>query len=79
MVAPKLGQLNELIQHGVTGLLYEPGDLTAFAESVHALLLNPERRNVMAENARRHAVASLSWESVVGQAVEIISGTIQAA
>jgi glycosyltransferase involved in cell wall biosynthesis len=79
VVAPRLGQLNELIQHGVTGLLYEPGDLNGFAESVHALLSDPEQRSVMAENARRHAVARLSWESVVGQAVGIISETLQAA
>jgi glycosyltransferase involved in cell wall biosynthesis len=79
VVAPRLGQLNELIEHGVTGLLYEPGNLNAFAQSVHGLLSDPQRRSMMAENARRHAVARLSWESVVGQAVGIISETLQAA
>ena len=79
VVAPRLGQLNELIEHGVNGLLYDPGDLNAFAENVHVLLSDPEQRSVMGKNARRHAVASLSWENVVGQAIGIISETLQAA
>lgn len=72
VVAPRLGQLNELIDHGVTGLLYEPGDLDAFVGSVHSLLSDSSRRTVMGANARRHAVTSLSWDSVVGRAVKIM-------
>jgi len=79
VVAPRLGQLNELIEHGVNGLLYEPGDLNALAESIHVLLSDSARRSVMGKNARRHAVARLSWESVVGQAIGIMSEALQAA
>src|SRR3989440_4685324 len=69
VVAPRLGQLNELIDHGVTGLLYDAGDLDAFVESMHSLLSDPTRRIVMGANARRHAVASLSWDSVAARAL----------
>jgi len=72
VVAPRLGQLNELIDHGVTGLLYDAGDLNALVESLHSLLSDPRRRIAMGANARRHAVASLSWDSVVARAVKIM-------
>src|SRR5207237_10301962 len=73
VVASGLGQLNELIGYGVTGLLYDAGDLDAFVESMDSRLSDPRRRIVMGANARRHAVASLSWDSVVARAVKIMS------
>ncbi len=79
VVAPRLGQLRDLIIEGVTGLLYEPGDLNAFVGSLQALLSDPDRRATLGENARRHAVANLSWESVVRRAVGLMSRPQQAA
>jgi glycosyltransferase involved in cell wall biosynthesis len=79
VVAPRLGQLNELIDHGVTGLLYEPGDLDAFVGSMHSLLSDSNRRAVMGAHARRHAVMNLSWDSVVGRAVKIMAQPPRAA
>jgi glycosyltransferase involved in cell wall biosynthesis len=73
VVAPRLGQLTELITHGVTGLLYEAGDVDGLAANVQALLADPRRRAAMGENARRHAVTSLSWDHVVARAVQIMA------
>lgn len=73
VVAPRLGQLTELITHGVTGLLYEPGNPAGLADSVQALLSDPSRRAAMGANARRHAVTSLSWDNVVARAVELMA------
>lgn len=72
VVAPRLGQLTELITHGVTGLLYEAGEAEGLADSLQALVSDPARRAAMGANARRHAVTSLSWDDVVARAVEIM-------
>ena len=79
VVAPSLGQLKDLIENGVTGLLYEPGDLISFVDCLETLLLDPSRLAALGENARRYAVANLSWESVVQRALQIISKPLQAA
>ncbi len=73
VVAPRIGQLSDLIEDGVTGLLYPPGDLAAFTACLHRLLANPAERNRMAVNARQQAERTLSWESVVHRALAIIS------
>jgi glycosyltransferase involved in cell wall biosynthesis len=79
VVAPRLGQLAELIEHGVTGLLYNPGDLGACVASVSRLLTDPARRLEMGAEARRQAMASMSWDSVVQRAVEIMTQPVRAA
>jgi glycosyltransferase involved in cell wall biosynthesis len=73
VVAPRIGQLSDLIEDGGTGLLYPPGDLAAFTACLHRLLANPTERNRMAVNARQQAERTLSWESVVHRALAIIS------
>jgi glycosyltransferase involved in cell wall biosynthesis len=79
VVAPRLGQLTDLIRDGVTGLLYPPGDRLAFVDHVDGLLSDPTRRRAMGDRARDDAVARLSWERVVGQAVVIMGKARQAA
>ena len=73
VVAPRLGQLTELITHGVTGLLYEAGDVDGLARSLQALLSDPHRRAAMGAHARQHAVTTLSWDNVVARAVQIMA------
>jgi len=77
VVAPRLGQLNDLIEDGATGLLYQPGDLDAFAGSVQALLSDPGRRETMGRKARRFATANLSWDSVARRSAGIMSEALQ--
>ncbi|MFW5926229.1 MAG: glycosyltransferase family 4 protein [Myxococcota bacterium] len=50
------GAFPELIDPGTHGLLCPPGDATAFARAIDALLGAPERRRAMGEQARRRAV-----------------------
>jgi glycosyltransferase involved in cell wall biosynthesis len=53
VVASRVGGLPELIDHGRTGLLIEPGDEMDLAESLLALLSDPERSREMSEAGRR--------------------------
>lgn len=55
VVATRVGGISELIRHGREGLLVEPGDSEAVAENVASLLQDDERREEMAQAARKRA------------------------
>jgi glycosyltransferase involved in cell wall biosynthesis len=64
VVAPEIGQLPDLIQNGVTGLLYPPGDAETFAAHVIELLENPQRRIRMGRKAASIAADEFSWNRI---------------
>jgi len=53
-VATAVGGVPELIQHEQTGYLVPPGDPTALAGALAALLMDSARRQAMGQAARRH-------------------------
>ncbi len=56
-IVSDLGSIREFIQHGVTGLLVEPGNIEQMAHGMEALLKDASLREQLAENARRKAMA----------------------
>jgi glycosyltransferase involved in cell wall biosynthesis len=63
VVAPDRGGVRDTVLHGRTGLRVEPGDPVAMAEAALSILRAPDRRIVMAAEARKSAEAR-SWETV---------------
>ena len=68
VIATPVGGIPSLVQHGENGLLVPVGDVTALANAMTTLALDPERRWAMgqrsAEKAReRHDIKSL-WPSI---------------
>src|SRR5260370_24783518 len=61
VVAPRLGQLTEMVPDGVTGLLVPAGDREAFAGRVLALLNDPARLQAMGRAAPAAARAGPAW------------------
>ncbi len=57
VVAPALGALPEIVDDGVTGLLYPPGDLAAAAAALRTLHADPARAAALGA-AARHRVAA---------------------
>jgi L-malate glycosyltransferase len=55
-VASRVGGLPEVVADGESGLLYEPGDERAAAETVLRLLRDDEQRRAMGEAARARAM-----------------------
>ena len=53
MVAGASGGVGEIIEPEVTGLLVAAGDARAFAAAVRSVILNYDRRQTLAEAARR--------------------------
>lgn len=54
-IATRVGGVPELIDHGVTGLLYSVGDVEGMAAGALELLTNRERLEVMRDEARKAA------------------------
>ena len=51
VVASRIGGIPELIDHGHTGVLFEPGNIDALAQAIFVLLKNPTYRQSLAKAA----------------------------
>lgn len=70
VVAPRIGQLRELIEHGKTGLLYRPGDAQDCRRALTVLLEDPALRAAMG-HAARASVAGRGWERLVQRVIAL--------
>jgi glycosyltransferase involved in cell wall biosynthesis len=66
VVASAIGGLPDQVEHGITGLLVPPGDVSALRESMARLLADPSERARMGESGRKRA-ADYSAKVVVPQ------------
>lgn len=62
IVAGRVGQAAEYLEHGQSGLLVEPGDGGALAQGALALLADPALRARLGHAARRRAHDLYSWD-----------------
>ncbi|MGE5487638.1 MAG: glycosyltransferase [bacterium] len=65
VVATDIGGHRELIDNGVTGILYEAGSRAALANALVAMASNAGLRARLGEYARQHVLAHRDWKSVV--------------
>ncbi|MGI8805495.1 MAG: glycosyltransferase [Thermoleophilaceae bacterium] len=65
VVATRVGGVPEVVDHGGTGLLVEPGRPEALADALETLLGDPARRRAMAERGRRVAAERFDVETMV--------------
>ncbi len=74
VVAARAGDLSELIDDGVTGLLVPPGDAPALADACGALLQDSARARRMSEAAQRRAAEAHRLDAMV----EALAGVYRA-
>ncbi len=67
VVASRIGQLAELIEHGRTGLLYPAGDAAALAEALAGLQREPGLRGRLGHAARNYVLRHCTWDAVAGR------------
>ncbi len=67
VLASDVGGLAELIDDGVTGLLFPAGSRAGFVEAASRLGGSPETRQRMGEDARRAMLQERTWRQVVGR------------
>lgn len=64
-VAYSVGGAPEIIEHGVTGLLVEPGDEEGLFQAARSVLTDPERGRAMGQAGRRRVAERFSVEAMV--------------
>lgn len=75
-VAPARGGPIDLVEHGVTGFLYKPGDLQAMKRHVKQLVTDPGLRQQMGK-AARESTESRTWDAVNEQITHHYSNAIE--
>ncbi|RKG57681.1 glycosyltransferase family 1 protein [Corallococcus sp. AB011P] len=70
VVASRVGGIPELIHHGRTGLLVEPGDEAGFAAALECLLDDPVSRYQLGAAARQRACEAFELSSAVRRHVD---------
>jgi len=61
IIATRVGGIPEIVRHGTTGMLTEPGNLVEFIEATKTLLEAPERAVEMGRAARQYARTQFGW------------------
>ena len=70
VVASRSGQVAKLIEDGVTGLLYEPGDIRALSGALDRLRQQPELCNRLGRAARESIVKDYTWDAVADRILQ---------
>lgn len=71
VVAANTPAAQEVVLPGKTGLLVPPGDSTALADAIEALLQDPEQRSTMGEAAYEHVATNFSLQAVTEKQLEV--------
>jgi glycosyltransferase involved in cell wall biosynthesis len=73
IIASRLGQIAEVLSHGRTALLVEPGDAGALAGSIASVMANQSQAAGLGRLARSEAISRFSWDAHV----EVIAGCLR--
>lgn len=65
VVAPRIGQIESLIEDGVTGILYPPDDIDACVSAIRQLLDDPCLRGRLGATAAARATARWDWARLI--------------
>jgi glycosyltransferase involved in cell wall biosynthesis len=63
VVCSRLGGLVEVVQHGVTGFLVEPGNVAELHEHLAELLRDPTLAQRMGQSARELVLQRFTWQA----------------
>ncbi len=72
IVASKLGQIGEILNHGKTAYLVEPGDINQLAAGIKLLVQDKELRVMLAGNVRQEIMTKYTWDRHVSRILEMI-------
>lgn len=67
VLATRAGGIADVVEHGRTGILVEPGSPDELAEAMAGLLSDENRRAALAANAFEQASEVYSWDKVAGE------------
>jgi glycosyltransferase involved in cell wall biosynthesis len=71
IVASRIGQIEQMIEDGSTGLLVPPGDAVAFAEAFERLARDPQLRSRLGQAARASVSSNHSWNRIAERVLNL--------
>jgi glycosyltransferase involved in cell wall biosynthesis len=71
VVVSRVGQVEDVIRHEVSGLLVPPGDAAALAAAIERLRLDPGLRARLGQAARATVLRGHTWEAVVERVLRL--------
>jgi len=71
VVGSRVGGIPELIEHGHTGLLFDPESPDELTQALRKLAENPEFRNLLGNNARRRVESQFDRKAAVAVHLEL--------
>lgn len=74
IVATRVGGFAEVVEQTGAGVCVEPGDATALAEALIAVLGDPTRRAAMATASRAAADGPFAWDAIAGRTETLYRG-----
>jgi glycosyltransferase involved in cell wall biosynthesis len=77
IIASRVGQIQEVLNHEVEGLLVPPGVPAAIARAIYRLAINPQLRAQFGENAMKSAREKYSWKLYVQRLEEVYANEIR--
>ena len=77
LIASNVGGHRELIRHGQTGILFEPGVVSALKDALDSLLDSPELRHTLGQQACHWVQQQHSWERTTAPYSDMYSRAFQ--
>jgi glycosyltransferase involved in cell wall biosynthesis len=74
VIASRIGDFAELLQHGREALLVEPGDPPALADAIATLARSPARLKAMSRAMRQTRAAVPSWDEIAARTAMLYEG-----
>jgi len=61
VIAPRVAAIEEVVRHGETGLLFEPGDLASLRATIELVLSDHKLRETLGSSAREYVLENHTW------------------
>ncbi len=78
VVASRAGGILDVVQHGVTGWLADPGDAEVLADVLDSVAADPEGSRKVAAQGREVAARRFSWDRILAQTGEAYEAALEA-
>ncbi len=71
VIAANAPGINEIVEHGYNGLLFQPGDVQSLGLSIDYLFKNPALATRLGKAGRLHAINYYNWSSIAERTIEV--------